>query len=424
MQNPRVTMAVLAFSLTLALAYLVDGTSSTNAAEPARDHADAAALRKIAQLAAEAKLREGRIDDATSGRIQMLVKNLSDAQVRSDMEKLLPTLDKVAARSARDRPLLAEVKRLGGKATLEIAAPDWLRSIAGDDALSVFGRIVELNLNERTDGHKEAENKPLSQRVNNETLKLLAGQDDLRRLELSGTAVTSAGLVHLKGLSGLQFLNVCLTAVDDSGFENLAELAEMRRMTVCSSKITGSGFTHLRGMKQLESINLHSSPASDAGMEAIGKFTSLRRLEIVHTQVTDAGLAHLAGLVNLRQLHIHGPATSERGLPFIGQLKELYELDIYDKPASNETLLHVGRLTNLRFLRFFGGTFDDEGVKHLTGLTTLEELVLSSNKVTDAGVEQLSGLKNLRTISLAGTRVTDAGKLRLRELLPKVQIGQ
>jgi len=389
-----------------------------------RDHADADALRKVAQVAAEAKINDGHIDDASLGQIQTLVKTLTDPQVRSDMEKLLPDLDKGAVRLARDRTLLAEVKRLGGKATIDIAAPDWLRSIAGDDALPVFGRIVELDLNERTDGHKEPEAKPLTQRVHDETLKLLAGQTDLRRLELSGTAVTSAGLVHLKGLTGLQFLNVCLTAVDDSGFENLAGMVQMRRMTVCASKITGSGFQHLGGMKQLESINLHSSPASDAGLEAIGKLTSLRRLEIVHTHVTDAGLVHLAGLVNLRQLHIHGPQTTETGLPFIGKLQELYELDIYDHPASNQTLAQVGRLPKLRFLRLFIGTFDDEGVKSLAGLATLEELVLNSGKVTDAAIEYLGGLKNLRTISFAGTKVTDAGKQRLKTLLPKVQIAQ
>jgi sugar lactone lactonase YvrE len=387
-----------------------------------RDHADADTLRKVAQVAAEAKVIDGHIEESATGEIRMLIKALTDPQVRSDTEKLVPALDKAAVRRNLDQPLLAEVKRLGGKATIEVSAPDWLRSITGDEALPVFGRIVELDLNERTDGHKEPEAKPPSQRVNDETLRLLVAQEDLRRLELSGTAVTSAGLVHLKGLTGLQFLNVCLTAVDDSGFENLAPLVKMRRMTVCSSKITGRGFRNLGGMKQLESINLHSSPASDTGLEAIGRLTSLRRLEIVHTHVTDAGLAHLAGLVNLRQLHIHGPQTTETALPFIGQLRELYELDIYDRPASNETLSQVGHLPKLRFLRLFLGTFDDEGVKSLAGLTTLEELVLNSGKVTDAAIEHLAGLKDLRTISLAGTRVTDAGKQRLNELLPRVQI--
>jgi sugar lactone lactonase YvrE len=389
-----------------------------------RPHADAEMLRQIVRAGAEAKFLDGRFNAESRLQIQSMIAKLTDAQVRSDTDKLVPMLEQAAARAAQDRPLLDEVKRLNGKATLEVAAPDWLRAIASDESLGVFARIVELNLNERTDGHKDPEAKPLSQRVHNETLKLLAGQDQLRRLELSGTAVTSAALVHLQGLTNLQFLNVCLTAVSDDGFEHLAALTKMRRMTVCSSKVTGSGFRHLSGMTQLESINLHSSPASDAGLEAIGKLTSLLRLEIVHTHVTDAGLAHLAGLVNLRQLHVHGPTTTETGLPFIGQLKDLYELDIYDRPASNQTLALVARLPKLRMLRLFNGTFDDDGVKNLAGLTTLEHLTLNSNRVTDAAIEHLGGLTHLRSVSLAGTKVTDTGRQRLKQLLPKVEITQ
>jgi sugar lactone lactonase YvrE len=389
-----------------------------------RPHADAEALQKVGKAAFEARLVDGRVDDETRQKIRSAIDAIADADLRDDTETLIPAIIDAAHRSARDRPLLAEVKRLNGRTTTEIVATDWLRAIAGDDALQAFGRIVELNLNERTDGHKEPDAKPITQRVNDETLKLVAGQDMLRRLEVSGTAVTSAGLVHLQDLKELQFLNVCLTAISDDGFEHLSKLTKMRRMTVCSSKITGSGFAHLGGMKQLESINLHSSPASDAGLEAIGKLTSLKRLEIVHTNVTDAGLKQIAGLTNLRQLHMHGKETTEGGLPFIGRLTELYELDIYDRPASNPTLQQVATLPKLRMLRLFGGVFDDAGVKHLANLTTLEELTLNSGKVTDAAVEHLSNLKQLRTINIAGTQITDSGKKRLKTLLPNVEITQ
>lgn len=389
---------------------------------PMRPHVDAEVLRRIAQTAAEAALENGKFADATRKAIQALIDTLTDPQVRGDMQSLLPMLELATARHASDRPLLAEVKRLKGIPTLEITAPDWLRSIAGDEALAVFGRIVELNLNERTDGHKEPEAKPLTSRVHDETLKLLAGQTDLRRLELSGTAVTSAGLVHLADLTNLQFLNVCLTAVDDEGLAHLPKLTKIKRMTVCASKITGSGFAHLGGMREIESINLHSSPASDAGLAAIGKLPSLRRLEIVHTNVTDVGLARVANLVNLRQLHIHGKEATEAALPFVGKLTELYELDIYDRPASNATLAEISKLPKLRFLRFFGGTFDDAGVAQLAGLKTLEELTLGSGKVTDASVEHLAGLTNLRVLNLAGTKLTPAGKEQLKKLLPKAVI--
>lgn len=350
--------------------------------------------------------------------------DLKDEKLRADIVAILPVWQKVARQHARDQVLLAEVKRLGGRTVSEVVAPDWLRAIGGDGLLSTFSRIVELDLNERTDGHKEPTPKKLSERVNDDTLQLLAGQDHLRVLQLSGTAVTSAGLVHLKELKNLERLNVCLTAVSDEGSEHLAGLTKMKRLTICASKITGTGFQHLTGLKQLESINLHSAPASDDGLREIGKLTSLQRLEIVHTHVTDAGLAHLAGLVNLRQLHIHGPQTTEAGLPFIANLKELYELDVYDRAASDATLAQIARLPKLRKLMLTGGgVFTDAGVAHLANVTTLEHVTLDSTNMTDATLAVLGKLPNLRTLQIHRGKFSNAAKQQLQSQLPHVAIS-
>ncbi|HEX7897845.1 MAG TPA: SMP-30/gluconolactonase/LRE family protein [Planctomycetota bacterium] len=337
---------------------------------------------------------------------------VADVQLREEFLKLRPE-------AKRDVELLAEIKRLGGKATLEVRAPDWLRAIVGDEKLPAFARVVEIELNERTDGHKEPAPKAPGDRVTDAWLERLADQTELRRLELSGTGVTSAGLVHLAKLTNLERLNLCLTDVDDRGFEHLAGLTRMRRMTICASKITGTGFAHLGGMKRLESINLHSSPASDAGLAEIGKFSTLTRLEIVHTKVTDAGLAHLAGLLNLRQLHVHGPETTADALPFLERLRNLEQLDVYDRAASNQTLERIAKLPKLRKLMLVTGAFDDAGVRHLAGLP-LEELTLDSPKVTDASIETLGSLKSLRKLRV---KLSPAGRERLRELLPRAEIA-
>ncbi len=389
---------------------------------PLKPHADAMTLRQMAKLAADAKLEGGKFTAATQQELVGLARSLTDPQVRGDTENLLPVFESAADRSQRDRTLLAEIKRLNGKATLEVVAPNWLRSIASDESLPVFGRIVEIELNERTDGHKDPEPKKLSDRVTDDWLKQLAGQDQLRRLEVSGTAVTSAGLIHLKELTNLERLNVCLTACDDRGFENLSGMTRMKRMTICASKITGSGFAHLQSMQQIESINLHSAPASDAGLEAIGKLTSLKRLEVVHTNVTDAGLKHLAGMVNLQQLHVHGKETTAEAFPFLSKLRELYELDIYDRAASNQTLEQIGRLPKLRKLMLVTGNFDDDGVKHLANVPTLEEVTLDSARVTDASIEHLAKLPNLRKLHLGPAKLSPAGRQRLAMLLPKAVI--
>jgi len=390
---------------------------------PLKFHRDAAPVRTTARLAANAKLDNDKFDEATNKRLNEAVELICDDKLRADVRALLPALERAAVQHAKDKILLAEIKRLGGTAVSEVEAPVWLREIVGDEGLLVFGRIIENYLNERTDGHKAPTPKKLTDRVTDDWLKKwLAGQDRVRRLELSGTAVTSAGLVHLKHLTNLEILNVCLTAVSDEGFEHLAGMTKMKRMVICSSKITGSGFKHLPGMTQLESINLHSSPASDVGLEAIGKLTNLRRLEIVHTNVTDAGLKHLAALTNLRQLHIASHDTTEAALPFLAKLTELDQLDVYEKAASNATCAQIGKLPKLRMLMLINGTFDNDGVKSLAGLTTLEELTLNSAKVTDASIDSLAGLKRLRKLNIAGTKITAEGKAKLAKLLPAAVI--
>jgi gluconolactonase len=393
---------------------------------PFKPQAETNKLREVAAAAAAAVLRGGNaIGPNSATMLRGLIAELKHPEVASDAAKanLFVALEQAAIGRVKDKLLLAEIKRLGGTATVEVEAPTWLREIAGDEHLPVFGRITEIVLNERTDGHKEPTPKKHEDRVTDEWLgKWLVGQDRVRRLELSGTAVTSKGLIHLKGLKDIEILNVCLTAVSDDGFEHLAGLTKMRRMVICASKITGSGFKHLEGFAQIESINLHSTPASDAGLEAIGKLTNLRRLEIVHTGVTDAGLKHLANLTQLRQLHVASHDTTEGALPFLAKLTELYELDVYEKAASNATCAQIAKLPKLRKLMLITGVFDDEGVKALAGLGTLEELTLNSAKVTDASIDAIAKLTKLRKLNLGGTKISADGKAKLAKLLPKTLI--
>ncbi|WP_254507804.1 SMP-30/gluconolactonase/LRE family protein [Anatilimnocola floriformis] len=383
---------------------------------------DSGVVSKLDKLFAAAKIDGGKLNDNTIESAFEMVALIGNPGRQDEINKILPAWKKNVLQQASDRELLAEVKRLGGKVTSEVVAPDWLRSLAGDEALTTFSRIVEIDWNERTDGHKEPTPKKITDRVNDDTLKLLAGQDHLRSLQLSGTAVTSAGLVHLKDLKSLERLNVCLTNCTDEGFEQLAGLTNMKRMTVCASKITGSGFQHLGGMKQLESINLHSSPASDDGLAAIGKLPSLRRLEIVHTHVTDAGLAHLVSLEHLRQLHIHGPQTTEAALPFVGKLTRLYELDVYDRAASDATCAQIAKLPKLRKLMLVTGVFTDAGVRELASMTTLENVTLDSAHMTDASLEALAKLPNLRTLSLNRGKFSAEAKETFAKKLPEVVV--
>lgn len=189
-----------------------------------KPHADSEKLRDVAKAAAESIIRGGSAigpNSAQALRERIAAVNHPDA-AKVD---LFSICEDAAVRRAKDKPLLAEIQRLGGTAVTEVDAPLWLREAAGDGALMVFSRITEIVLNERTDGHKAPAPKKGADRVTDEWLaKWLAGQDRVRRLELSGTAVSDNGIDALAGLKGLSDLDVSGTKITAGGRARLAKL--------------------------------------------------------------------------------------------------------------------------------------------------------------------------------------------------------
>jgi CheY-like chemotaxis protein len=72
-------------------------------------------------------------------------------------------------------------------------------------------------------------------------LKQLAAMPRLRRLDLTGTRVTDAGLEALKACRSLETLDVSLTAVTDLGLPHLARVKTLRRLSARGTRITHEG---------------------------------------------------------------------------------------------------------------------------------------------------------------------------------------
>ena len=85
-----------------------------------------------------------------------------------------------------------------------------------------------------------------------------------------GTKVTDAGLVHLKGLTSLQYLGIS-----------------------DNTKITDAGLVHLKGLTELQSLNLGLTKVTDAGLAHLKGLTSLKKLWLYNTKVTAAGVKQL-----------------------------------------------------------------------------------------------------------------------------------
>ena len=61
-----------------------------------------------------------------------------------------------------------------------------------------------------------------------------------------GTAVTDAGMEHLKGLKGLRRLNLKGTQVTDRGLESLHGLTELRELDLSNTRVSDAGSRRLQ----------------------------------------------------------------------------------------------------------------------------------------------------------------------------------
>jgi hypothetical protein len=164
--------------------------------------------------------------------------------------------------SAQQAKGVALVERLGGKVR-------WTDDRRGE------GDVVSVSLDRRD--------------VTDEQLAALSPWwvtfPGLRDLDLSGSAVTDAGLSHLRG----------------SGLSNLI---------VSDTRITDAGLASLEGLPNLHSLSLQSTSVGDAGLVTLRPLRELTTLYLSGTKVTDAGLATLAAMPNLSYVQLDAASIS------------------------------------------------------------------------------------------------------------------
>jgi hypothetical protein len=120
-------------------------------------------------------------------------------------------------------------------------------------------------------------NKPSSQ---------VGGSDPIAELERLGAKVqrvegevrafksdgmSDAGLVHLKGMTGLRELQLYGTNVTDAGLVQFMGLTNLKELVLGDTKITDAGLVHLKGLTKLRYLNLEKLRITDAGIAELQK---------------------------------------------------------------------------------------------------------------------------------------------------------
>lgn len=122
---------------------------------------------------------------------------------------------------------------------------------------------------------------------------------------------------------GLFGLHAAESAVDDRQLRYLGGLTGLQILDLSGTRVTAAGLVHLQSLERLEDLSLWDTAVSDAALRLIGRLTSLRHLGLGNTRVTDEGLRHLAELRSLRVLHLWGTEIAGHGLEHLHPLRSL-----------------------------------------------------------------------------------------------------
>ncbi len=122
----------------------------------------------------------------------------------------------------------------------------------------------------------------------------------LRELDLRGTQVGEAGLLHLKELKGIERLHVRVL-VDDAGLVHVKQLRGLCSLNLDDTEITDAGLAQLTGLKELEHLDLCGTQISDAGVVHLKELKGLGTLCLTGSLITEDGAEELrAALPGLR----------------------------------------------------------------------------------------------------------------------------
>ena len=104
--------------------------------------------------------------------------------------------------------------------------------------------------------------------------------NDVVNVNLGGTKITGAGLVHLKGLTNLTSLNLYNTKVTDSGLVHLEGMTKLETLSIRATKITDAGLVHLKGLTKLQSLEIGVTKVTNAGVKKLKQ--ALPNCKILH----------------------------------------------------------------------------------------------------------------------------------------------
>ena len=247
-------------------------------------------------------------------------------------------------------------------------------------------------------------------------LKYLSNCDDLEVLGLDGSNVDGSGLEELILLSKLQSLSFGAydkgAPIDDKSMKIIVQLDQLKHLDLSGTAVTDDGLKDIRRLKNLETLTLDHSGVTENGLAHLEGLNKLKRLRcyLDHNHLGDDAALYLANLPSLEKVTAHFELTTE-GVRSLSKLTNLKSFD-FNHGLTDEALVEVGKMTGLEDISIQNcPNVTDAGIAHLKSLVNVERFSIRATIATPACIESIAKLPKLTSLSLSFEQNADAPML-------------
>jgi hypothetical protein len=167
-------------------------------------------------------------------------------------------------------------------------------------------------------------------------------------ISLARTWASDNDVEKVADLKSLKRLDLSFTYVTDAGVQRLAQVLGLEELTLDTAEaLTDAAASYLRANKSLRKLVLRGVDITDVGMPYLGSLTGLKALDLSHTMVGDVGLESLPALSELEELNLGATRITGTNLNFLKLLPKLKKLSFNGIQRRNGGVCWTPLITDL-----------------------------------------------------------------------------
>ncbi|MCE5230877.1 M48 family metalloprotease [bacterium] len=166
----------------------------------------------------------------------------------------------------------------------------------------------------------------------------LRGLKSVKMLNLYYPKLSDAGMAGLVGMNGLSELNA-YGKFNDQTLGHIAKLPALKRLSISGTAITDKGVDSIAGLTSLEHVDLNETSITDAAITRLSRMPSLREIGFDNANVTNAALDALSRMKSLKTVTMHDTLITSEAVASFRQAHP--ECAVYYQPRRKQFSVQI-----------------------------------------------------------------------------------